>query len=232
MANGNHEALEKLAASELQADPYNVNAFYKKLTARCLKKPSSEGKQEIEEFLGQLVRDGVYERENAEELRHNLMAHMSMLLGDTDAYKEHIKNSASEGSDYIHAVLDGHIESAREILERDQLDLSGNSHLMLYSLAMQQGKNTLADECLKKATECFSNGSKETRKWEKWFNGNDAPKMSELLNACQDVEYHYAVLVAFAQRFPEKSREYMEHARKICYEKDFNFLALRSVLKI
>ncbi|MGB0744244.1 MAG: tetratricopeptide repeat protein, partial [Opitutales bacterium] len=232
MANKNYGAMAKQAELELKIDPYDVSAFYKKLTADCSKNPDSDGKLQIGSFISMLAKDGVYDRETAENLRSKMMAHASILTGDLDGYRTHLQKTPSEGNEYILALLDGRIEAARELLERDELDLSGNSHLLLYSLAMQQNNNILASECLQTANEYFANGSKENRKWAKWMTGDEAPQISELLDSCQNIEHHYAVLVAFAQRFPEQSSAYMKHARKICYKKDFTYLALKPVLKL
>lgn len=232
VANKNHSALARAAEKELQSDPYNIGAFYNKLSASSLKDPSASTQQLIDSFHSKLVTDKAYDRETADNFRLELMAHANMVAGNTDSYKTSIAKTKAVGNEYIRAVLDGRISEAREFLDRNELDLSGNSHLMLYSLAMQQEKQTLANECLQAAKEKFVNGSKVTRQWAQWLNGDQAPKLSELLDNCQDVVHHYAVLIAFAHRFPEKSNAYMEHARKICYEKDFTYLALKPALKL
>ncbi|MGJ8638620.1 MAG: hypothetical protein ACSHYA_04440 [Opitutaceae bacterium] len=230
VANGDHHALDFQAENELKSAPFNVSAFYKKLTAHCMASSSESAQSLIDRFHAKLVKSGGYDRETAQQVRFNLLATVDLLTGDTSAYKMHILKTDTAGTEYIRAVLDGRIDQAREFLERDSLDASGNSHLMLYSLAMLNGNQTLANECLQTANECFANGSKETQQWEKWLTGNQAPEVSQLLNACLDIDHHYAVLIAFAQRFPENRDDYMEHARKICHQKDFTHLAMKDAL--
>ena len=56
------------------------------------------------------------------------------------------------------------------------------------------------------------------------------PTLDALAHGCLNLDLHYVVLTAFAQRFPESGDAFNQHEQKIVIEPGFYSLALSSLL--
>ena len=224
-----YKRLSELSAQEFAEYPYSMNAAYLQLAAAYMQSPDSSLDTIINDFCSKLKANNVYPDDQIEVSRAAMRGYAAALKGDVSSYLETLKVVSTDSSNFEKAILEERFADALKTLQASKENRYGYSDLILYILAEHKGKPALAQEALDSALALFKEGKKEQRQWFEWLTQNEAPELTALSYECLDPDQHYIVLTAFAQRFPESSELFMEHARKIKYSSNFSSLALNNL---
>ena len=229
IACNDDKRLSELSAQEFAEYPYSMNAAYLQLAAAYMKSPQSSLDTIINKFCSKLKVNNVYPADQIEVSRAAMHGYAAALKGDASSYLKTLNIENADSSNFEKAILEGRLADALKALQASEENRYGYSDLVLYILAEREGKPALAQEALDSALDLFEKGGKAQRQWLEWLTQNKAPELTALSRECFDPDRHYIVLTAFAQRFPESSELFMEHARKIKYLSSFDSLALSSL---
>ena len=227
-ASQDYVALGQVADAGFADYAYDFNSFSLRLLSSVIKDPAVNTTKLIDSFCAELKQDEIYDEAELKEVRYGFLSYAAAIKGGKAAYLD-ILRGTEFSDDFQQAVLEGRYSDAAAALEISE-DVGVYDYLTLYALAKSAGNDSVAAEILSSSVELFNASGADASQWAEWLQQDTAPSLDELTHQCLQLDLHYVVLAAFAQRFPESSRAFNGHAQEIVFQPGFYSLALSGLL--
>jgi hypothetical protein len=113
-------------------------------------------------------------------------------------------------------VEQGRLAEAEKLFPRNSAEDEGPFHVLAFSVAWHAaGNEEKAAQWFAGAVELMRSGTPETAVCAGLLTGREPPPLEEILDLGQAPSKMAIILVALAQRFPDRSKKYFAAARKI-----------------
>ncbi|MCB9855817.1 MAG: hypothetical protein H6818_09025 [Phycisphaerales bacterium] len=137
--------------------------------------------------------------------------------GDRDGLLEMLESSEDVNQRMRRALIRSDLDSIQQLLRESTGQLRIPSSMisrLTYVIARRRGNREIADRCLIALLEDYNAGDASARRIATWLEGDTAPSAIAVAADESPGADVAATLCMFAERFPERSREYIALARK------------------
>lgn len=230
LATGKHDELIARRRSEIAANHRDQDTALSLNSLFALTGRKEESKQLTSAYLESLKGLDGYSEEYAARITALFEATYAQGERDSKSFARHSERIGEGEWLYYAAVVNRDLTKAADILSKTQSS-SYLENLLLYVLAMQDGRAAFAGVHLKEAINALEKGSVRERQAALWFGeSGTAPALYEVYKLGTWPRDTRILLTALGARFPRMKDVYFTSARKMNYDPAFPGIVLDSIL--